>query len=580
MREAQLRAFEHSSIPMSPYPPPMSVPASADAQTVLIERLEVPLAAVATAPVMSLDHHLEPWIAKLCRVPVTDVLGYDIDRRSVDARQKPRLVFAYRLTARLRAGSPVHEGEGVEVLVAPPPQDDALWHLPLRQPLPLHPLIVGTGPAGLMAAYLLAAHGCKPLILDRGRDADRRTADLERFHTTRQLDPASNYLFGEGGAGTYSDGKLYTRVKDRRMRFLLEAFVAARAPRHILWRHHPHVGSDLLPHMVKRLRRRIEEWGGAFRWDSEVVDVAMAGGRCVGVTLASGETIGAPLVMIAPGHSARDLITRLVRHGVACQPKGFQLGCRVEHDQRLIDMGQYGCMPPKHLLGAAEYSLVSRPPAHLKAASTTTFCMCPGGEIIAATSDTGQLSTNGMSRFARSSPFANAGLIVNQEVDRSGDGLAGFEFIAALERACFSAGGGQYSCPAQSAQAFVRGEAGPAPRASSYRLGVVPGRLDRLLPAPTVAAIGQALMHFERIIPGFLTHGQLVGIEARVSSPIRFGRDEATLMSSLPGLYLAGEGAGYAGGIVSAGLDGLRLAETILTGIPAKREKAIVGPEY
>jgi uncharacterized FAD-dependent dehydrogenase len=199
--------------------------------------------------------------------------------------------------------------------------------------------------------------------------------------------------------------------------------------------------------------------------------------------------------------------------------------------------------------------------------------MCPGGEIIPATSDPGQLSTNGMSRFARSGPFANAGLIVNQEVDRDGDALAGFALIDQLEQACFAAGGGDYSCPAQAAAAFVRGEAGPAPGGSSYRLGLRPGRLDQLLPPATAAAIRAALVHFERVIPGFLARGTLVGVEARVSSPVRFERDPDTLESSLPGLSLAGEGAGWAGGIVSAGLDGLRIAETLLTGVAARRER-------
>ncbi len=551
----------------------MTLPDIPGTQVVTIDHLEVPLRALEQQPVHSPDHHLEAWIARHCRIPVADVKGYEIERRSLDARKKPDLRFVYQLVARVREDSPVLESKGTEVLTDPPKRDDGLHHLKIASSLPLHPIVVGTGPAGIMAAYLLAMYGCKPLIIDRGRDADRRTADIDRFHESRTLDPDSNYLYGEGGAGTYSDGKLYTRAKDRRMRFLLEAFVAARAPRHILWRHHPHVGSDILPHMVKRLRRQIVEWGGVFRWDTTVSDVIEIGGRCAGVRLTSGETIPAPLVLIAPGHSARDLIFTLAKRGVSHRAKGFQLGCRVEHDQRLIDLGQYGCIPPKHLLGAAEYNLVSRPPAHTQAGSVTTFCMCPGGEILAATSEPRQLSTNGMSRFARASHWANAGLIVNQEVDYAGDGLAGFAFIDAIEQAAFAAGGADYTCPAQGCAAFVRGEAGAAVKDSSYRLGVRPGRIDKLLPEPTSAAIRQALLHFERIIPGFLKAGSLVGVETRVSSPVRFDRDPATLASSLPGLYLGGEGAGYAGGIVSAGLDGLRLAETILTGIPAKREK-------
>jgi uncharacterized FAD-dependent dehydrogenase len=546
-------------------------------QHVAIAHLEVPLDALAHSPPASIDHGLKPWIARHCRIAESAVLGYRIERRSLDARRKPDLRFVYHLDVEVQEDSPVHEGPGIAVRTAAPDRDQGLYHLRLRDGLPLHPIIVGAGPAGQLAAYLLALHGCKPLVLDRGRDADRRTLDLAAFHASRRLDPESNYLFGEGGAGTYSDGKLYTRVKDRRMRFLLEAFVAARAPRHILYRHHPHIGSDLLPHMCKRLRQQIEAWGGGFRWQAAVGDVIVRDGRCVGVELTDGERLEAPLVLIAPGHSARELIVRLIERGITHKAKGFQIGCRVEHAQELIDVGQYGCLPgrdlPRHLLGAAEYNLVSRPPPHLAADHVTTFCMCPGGEIIAATSDPGQLSTNGMSRYARASRFANAGLIVNQEVDRERSGLEGFALIAEMERRAFAAGGGDYSCPAQSARAFVRGEAGGAAAESSYRLGVRPGRIDAILPPRTVAAIRAALVHFERVIPGFLAHGTVVGVETRISSPVRFERDPATLASSLPGLYLAGEGAGYAGGIISAGLDGLRLAETILTGTPALRER-------
>ncbi len=545
--------------------------------TVEIERLEVPLARLKGGEPVGIDHHLQSWIARACRIAEADVLGYAIERRSLDARHKPDLRFVYQVRATIRDGAPVAALPGVSVLDAPPAQDDQLWHLPLRPDLPRDALVVGTGPAGLMAAYLLAVHGCRPVVLDRGRDVERRGADLDRMHERRELDPDSNYLFGEGGAGTYSDGKLYTRVKDRRMRFLLEAFVAARAPRHILWRHHPHIGSDILPHMCKRLREMIIARGGTFRWEAEVTDVLVEQGRCSGVTLRSGERLTAPAVVIAPGHSARALITAIAKQGATCKAKGFQLGCRIEHDQRVIDLGQYGCIAgkdyPRHLLHAAEYNLVSRPPPHLQAQSVTTFCMCPGGEIIAATSDRGQLSTNGMSRYARASGFANAGLIVNQPDDHRDDPLSGFEVIDRLERACFAAGGSDLACPAQSAAAFARGEAGPPPGATSYRFGLRPGRLDQILPPATVAAISAALRYFERVIPGFMSSGTLVGVETRVSSPVRFERNPDTLESSIPGLWLAGEGAGYAGGIVSAGLDGLRIAETILTGIPAKRER-------
>lgn len=547
-------------------------------ERVRIEQLAVPLSPLlrqGAAARSGIDHHLTPHIARQLGIAPERVGKYVIDRRSLDARKKPDLIFLYRLDVDvLPGGPPVREGDGVSVLTDAPDPEQSLYHLPLSVDRPRAPIVVGTGPAGIMAAYLLALHGSPPVVLDRGRDVERRGVDLDRFHTERRLDPDSNYLYGEGGAGTYSDGKLYTRVKDRRMRFLLEAFVAARAPRSILYIHHPHIGSDLLPYMAARLRQAIQARGGSFRWEAEVVDVIEHEGRCRGVRLKDGSTVEGDCVLIAPGHSARGLIRRLIERGIEHKAKGFQLGCRIEHDQRLIDLDRYGvAQPPRWLLSAAEYNLVSRPPAHCDAAGVTTFCMCPGGEIIAATSDEGRLSTNGMSRYARAGTYANAGLICNQEVDRKGDGLAGFQLIEDLERAAFLAGGGDYSCPAQSALGFLRGEDGDPVKDTSYRLGVRPGRLDRILPPATVRALREALKFFERQVPGFLRTGRLVGVETRVSSPIRFERHPDTLASSLPDLYLAGEGAGYAGGIVSAGLDGLRLAETILTGVPARRER-------
>ncbi|MDA3963638.1 MAG: NAD(P)-binding protein [Planctomycetota bacterium] len=539
---------------------------------VSIDQLEVDITPHLDGRRVSVDHHLHDAIACHLGIARDQVHDYTIDRRSLDARHKPRLNFIYRLEARVSDGSPVREGKGVTVHTQAPDQDQSLYHLKLRDELPREPVVVGTGPAGIMAAYLLALHGCRPLVLDRGRDVSRRGADVEQFHRSRELNPNSNFLFGEGGAGTYSDGKLYTRVKDRRMRFLLEAFAAARAPREILYVHHPHIGSDILPHMARRMRAQIEAWGGRFRWEAEVSDIIERDGRCAGVVLSDGEQISADCTLIAPGHSARALIRRLLERNLDHKAKGFQLGCRIEHDQRLINTARYGCVaPPKHLLTAAEYNLVSRPPKHLDAEGVTTFCMCPGGEIICATSDTERLSTNGMSRHHRGSPYANAGLICNQSVDRD-NALAGFDLIEQLERAAFTAGGGDYSCPAQSAFAFLRGE-DSAVQESSYRLGVRPGRIDQILPKRTVKSLREALKYFERRIPGFLKNGNLVGVETRVSSPVRFERDPDTLASSLPGLYLGGEGAGYAGGIVSAGLDGLRLAETILTGIAARRER-------
>ncbi|TVR41190.1 MAG: hypothetical protein EA402_13050 [Planctomycetota bacterium] len=546
-------------------------------QLVMVDGLEVPIRPLLRRDPVGIDHRLQPWLAKHLGVQESDICSYELDRRSIDARRKQDLKLVYRLQARLRPEAVPREGAGVTVLTPTPDANDGLYQLHLDGERPREALVVGTGPAGIMAAYLLALHGTRVTVLDRGFDVDRRGEDIEHFHQSRELNASSNYLFGEGGAGTYSDGKLYTRVKDRRMRFLLEAFVAARAPRHILWHHHPHIGSDILPHMARRLRRQIEAWGGCFHWGVEVSDILRQVNRCLGVRTSDGRSWESPCTVIAPGHSARALLHTLMDHDLEIKAKGFQLGCRVEHPQALIDQGRYGCSLPRYLGGAAEYNLVSRPPPHSGVDSTTTFCMCPGGEIIAATSDPGQLSTNGMSRHGRASGWANAGLIVNQPVDRKlaarQAAEAGFALIDHLEQAAYQAGGGNYACPAQRSAAFLRGEAGPKVETSSYRMGVVPGRIDRILPPATVAALRAALKFYDRQVPGFAREGTLIGVETRVSSPLRFERNPETLESSLSGLYLAGEGAGYAGGIVSAGLDGLRLAETILSGTAARRER-------
>jgi uncharacterized FAD-dependent dehydrogenase len=548
-----------------------------DHQHIRITHLEIPIRSIKEESWYALDHRLQTWIAQYCGIPADDVLDYTILHRSLDARKKPELRFVYSLQVTVREGSPVREDKNIAVHTPVPDQNHPLYQLKTLPSLPTNPIIVGTGPAGMMAAYLFALYGCRPLILERGFDVDQRRTDIASFLQTRQLNPESHYLFGEGGAGTYSDGKLYTRIKDQRISFLLEAYIAARAPRRILYDAHPHIGSDILPYMLKRLRKQIEAWGGDFRWGAKVVDLLMRNDRCGGVILDNGEIIEGPLTLIASGHSARDLIRTLVQRGVSHRAKDFQIGCRIEHPQALIDQAQYGWIPPRHLVGAAEYSLTSRP--HQKSAkinfgtpNVTTFCMCPGGEIIAATSDPGHLCTNGMSRFRRNGSYANAGLIVNQDITRFQTALDAFDFLSDLECQTFSAGGDNYSCPAQSATAFVRGEEGLQTTATSYRLGITPARLDQLLPQETVKALREALKYFDKIIPGFMRDGILLGVETRVSSPVRFERHPGTLSSSLPGLYLAGEGAGYAGGIVSAALDGLRIAETILTGKPAKRK--------
>ncbi len=546
-------------------------------QYITLSQLEIPARELMTHVSGNYDHHLHPWIAKFCGIQASHILDYTILRRSVDARKKPEIRLVYKLAVTVRDQCVIRENPHITMHPPEPDQNHPLYQLSVRPSLPKQPIIVGTGPAGMMAAYLLAFYGCQPIILDKGYPVELRHTHIETFLRTRQLNPDSNYLIGEGGAGTYSDGKLYTRIKDDRIRFLLEAYVKARAPRQILYEHHPHIGSDILPCMVKRLRQQIEAWGGEFRWRAEVSDILVQRDRCEGVILKNGEQIEAPLTLIACGHSARALIQQLARQGVTHRLKDFQLGCRIEHPQELIDVAQYGWIPPRNLAGAAEYTMTSRPPAQSQFPQVTTFCMCPGGEIIAATSDAGQLCTNGMSRFLRKSRYANAGLIVNQKASAFHTISEAFSFIQKIETDAFLAGAGAdsrlpYRAPAQPAKAFVCHEHGVLTTHTSYRPGIVPARLDHILPRLTVTALREALMYFETVLPGFVESGTLIGVETRVSSPVRFERNPETLETSLTGLYLAGEGAGYAGGIISSALDGLRLAETILTGTPAARK--------
>ncbi len=494
------------------------------------------------------DHRLTPHLARTLGCPPDAVGDYRILRRSIDARRRGEPVLLYR----------VEVAPAQQRLPDPPDAEHFLYQLTPRAPLPQGAVVVGTGPAGLMAAHLLSVHGCRPLVLDRGCDARRRSEDVERFLTARSLDPESNYLYGEGGAGTFSDGKLYTRVRDPRAAFMLATLVAARAPANIRYHAHPHIGSDILPQVVARLRERIIAQGAEFRWRTRVSDLVIENRRCVGVRTAAGETIRAPCVILATGHSDRALLRRLLAAGLSAQAKGYQLGCRIEHPQSLIDRAMYGDPQLREVLGAAAYQLNARGTA---TAGVTSFCMCPGGEVMPISTGDG-LCTNGMSRYARAGAFANAALITAQPAT----GAAAFDRLDALEQQIAAAGGGGFAAPAQPAAAFLRGEHATRLPASSYPLGLRPARLDQLLDPATRDALRAALPVFARRIPGFIDHGLLIGMETRVCSPLRFVRDAQTGAASIPGLYIAGEAAGAAGGIVSAGIDGLRLAEAILTG--------------
>ena len=423
----------------------------------------------------------------------------------------------------------------------------------------MHPLVIGTGPAGIFGALALALAGCRPVILDRGREVDRRVADHEKFLRTRELDEESNLLIGEGGAGTFSDDKLYTGTRDARGRFVLDALAEAGAPAEIRFHSRPHVGSDYLRKTCAELRKRIVGLGGEFHFGAHVREVFTRGGRFAGVKLASGEVLEAPCLLLAPGLGGRTLVRELAGRFGGAVTKPFQIGCRIEHPQHFIDFRQYRGSRPE-CLGAAEY--------HIAAGGVSSFCMCPGGTLVNASAWRGHSSTNGMSDRARSGEFANAALIVTLRPEEFASADETFALIDKLERELFRRGGSDYTFPAQDASAFLAGDDRLSRRAGSAETGYIRARIDDLLPPRVRDALAQALGTFDRRMPGFIRHGVLVGAEPCVSSPLRLTRNERGEWSALPGVYPAGDGVGAAGGIVSAACDGMRSAEAMLRAFP------------
>lgn len=474
-------------------------------------------------------------------------------RRTLDARRGVRV----RLHVRV-----VLHGEHVPPLERPRPPTFA-------RPRTGRPVVVvGDGPAGIFAALRLAERGVPAVILERGKPVQARRRDLAALNKRGAVDPESNYCFGEGGAGTYSDGKLYTRAHKRGpVAWVLEQLVAHGADPDILVDSRPHIGSNRLPRVVTALRETLAGAGIETRFGACVTDLVVDGGRVVGVTLADGTTVDAAAVVLATGHSARDVYLLAARAGAALAAKAFAVGVRVEHPQPLIDRAQYGADATRYALPAASYRLA----ATVEARGVFSFCMCPGGWIVPATTETDAVVVNGMSLARRDSPFANSGLVVALEPDDVAalgypGPLGGVDLQRVLEHDACVAGGGAQVAPAQRVPDFVAGRDSADLPGCSYVPGVRPARLDRQLPAFVSTRLRAGLRRFARTIKGFDTRDALVvGVETRSSSPVRILRDPATFASpGLVGLHPAGEGAGYAGGIVSAALDGLAVADAVV----------------
>jgi len=497
------------------------------------------------------------------------VRGFRIARRSVDARRRGktrRLRFIVhadlmvddtyrgaRFDAAVRSGKIVEAPRAGSFRVA-----DAK-----ARPRKDRVVVVGAGPAGMYAALVLGTNGVAVDLIDRGAGLKQRGTDVVRFHRTRVPNAESNLLFGEGGAGTYSDGKLYTRVDDPLEVPCLEELVACGAPPEILYDSRAHIGTDRLHRILPILRGRMESLGVRFHWNARLDELALDPGpprRVRAVRTSAGE-IACDALFLALGHSARDSVRALHRQGVQVAAKPFQLGVRIEHPQELIDRGRYGVGPEAAMLGPAYYNLVCKAGEGVPASHS--FCMCPGGKIVASTNAPGLLCTNGMSNSRHSSPWANAALVTTFGPKEYGPGpFAGVDFQETLERRFFEAGGGDYTAPAQRADDFLAGRPTARPRRSSYTFGTCPGRIDALLPPVARDAIARALLKYERQIPGFgSAAGLLVGLESRSSGPIRLLRDRDTSVADgFDNLYPIGEGAGYAGGIMSAAIDGARSA--------------------
>jgi uncharacterized FAD-dependent dehydrogenase len=507
--------------------------------------------------------------AILARLAIADqdLIDFSIFKRSYDARKKTAISLIYTLDIEVNNEEQVLKRLQGNRHVGPTP--DTSYHFVAHAPQGLseRPVVIGSGPCGIFAGLILAQMGFRPIILERGKSVRERTKDTFGLWRKRELHPESNVQFGEGGAGTFSDGKLYTQIKDPKhySRKVLTEFVKADAPAEILYVSKPHIGTFRLVKMVELMRASIEELGGEFRFESKVDNLDIENGQVRGVTLANGEQIVSDHVVLAVGHSARDTFQMLYDNGVYVEAKPFSIGFRIEHPQSIIDRCRFGPNAGNPILGAADYKLVHHAS---NGRSVYSFCMCPGGTVVAATSEPGRVVTNGMSQYSRNERNANSAIVVGiTPEDYPGHPMAGIAFQREWESRAYELGGRNYDAPGQLVGDFIKGQ--PSSEfgtvTPSYKPGVHLGDLATALPPYAIEAIREALPEFDKQIKGFaMRDAVLTGVETRTSSPIRVKRNDGDLQSlNTRGLYPAGEGAGYAGGIMSAAIDGIRVAEAL-----------------